>query len=599
MRRSSRIRKSAWLFLHPGTIAEPIHCTLVRMNIEDLPPFEAVSYTWADSSGDASLCRNVLCGPSRRHLAVTSSCENVLRRLRLTKLKRLVWIDSVCIDQFNVGERHHQIRCMSRIYSSAFRVLVYLGEGSESSKALFDFFNFTSRTAKFSISYPPPSMFGHFPYDKELQIRAQVIVAIHELFQRPWFFWAWVMQEVALAKQVVAMCGNDVVPWHSLSVLNLTGNRWNLYRSPEDPDVQRHKDAAEWFPPAVRIQLGHTDKSRNLWNLVRDVRECHCSDACDKIFAILGLVNDMDTKPFIPDYSKPVVETFLGFAMYLISESKATLVDIILESQSKTHLAGLPSWIPDWSVARTSLVVSEGLMSYLPPAQHGPDTQLATFVPNRAALDLVGKAIDTIHCVDAQKTPQGCIIRPIIDKIPKQPTAFADWLGWWEKACAWWDESRVWNRISFPKLSDISPGLAFLDDVPYDHRIMQHLNELFLRISRCRPCRQPQLPGDCGPCTSCIYPLMQSFESLITTLCASRGQTLFLGQRSIFVGAGPLAMMEGDEVCLLSGMRLPWVLRPYQDGYQLVGECAFFDPGEHCDKCNPPSPRGWKRMIIY
>ena len=398
------------------------------------------------------------------------------------------------------------------------------------------------------------------------------------------------------------MCGNDVVPWHSLSVLNLTGNRWNLYWLPEDPDVQRYKDAADWFPPAVRLQIGHTDKSRNLWNLVRDVRDGHCSDPRDKIFAILGLVNDMDTKPFIPDYSKPVVETFLDFAKYLISESKASLVDIILESQSKTHLAGLPSWIPDWSVAQTSLVVSEELMSYLLPARSGPDTQLSTFVPNSAALDLFGKAIDTIHCVDVQKTPQGCIIRPIIDKIPKQPAAFADWLGWWESACAWWDESggeSVWNRISFPKLSDISPGPTFLDDVPYDHRIMQHLNELFFRISRCRPCYQSQRSGDCGPCTSCISPLMQSFESLIPTLCASRGQTLFLGEQSIFVGAGPLAMMEGDEVCLLSGMRLPWVLRPYQDGYQLVGEYAFFGPGEHCDKCKPPNPREWKRMIIY
>lgn len=66
--------------------------------------------------------------------------RNALRRLRLSNVKRLIWLDAVCIDQGDAGERNHQILWMSHIFSKAFRVIIYLGEANKSITTFFQFF---------------------------------------------------------------------------------------------------------------------------------------------------------------------------------------------------------------------------------------------------------------------------------------------------------------------------------------------------------------------------------------------------------------------------------------------------------------------------
>lgn len=41
---------------------------------------------------------------------------------------RLVWIDAICINQHDVDERNHQIALMRRIYTSAFRTIICIGD---------------------------------------------------------------------------------------------------------------------------------------------------------------------------------------------------------------------------------------------------------------------------------------------------------------------------------------------------------------------------------------------------------------------------------------------------------------------------------------
>lgn len=36
------------LYINPGTAGEAITCTLITCNIDKLPPFRAISYTWGD-----------------------------------------------------------------------------------------------------------------------------------------------------------------------------------------------------------------------------------------------------------------------------------------------------------------------------------------------------------------------------------------------------------------------------------------------------------------------------------------------------------------------------------------------------------------------
>jgi hypothetical protein len=63
-----------------------------------------------------------------KKLLLTRSCEAALRQVHLVNDVRILWIDSVCIDQTSIHERNHQVGIIGDVYAFAERVLVWLGE---------------------------------------------------------------------------------------------------------------------------------------------------------------------------------------------------------------------------------------------------------------------------------------------------------------------------------------------------------------------------------------------------------------------------------------------------------------------------------------
>lgn len=105
-----------------------VTCDLVEYPLQHCPPFEALSYSWDAETPD----HPILC--NGRKLLVTRNCHDALRRLRSTFFDRLLWVDSICIDQrqlpSSVQERNLQVGLMGQIYQRSWRVLVWLGEGT-------------------------------------------------------------------------------------------------------------------------------------------------------------------------------------------------------------------------------------------------------------------------------------------------------------------------------------------------------------------------------------------------------------------------------------------------------------------------------------
>jgi hypothetical protein len=67
--------------LHPGEWVDPVSISVEISSLysDDLPFFEAVSYTWDNPTEKGSIIY------SGRRISVTKSAHNVLRRLRLAK----------------------------------------------------------------------------------------------------------------------------------------------------------------------------------------------------------------------------------------------------------------------------------------------------------------------------------------------------------------------------------------------------------------------------------------------------------------------------------------------------------------------------------
>jgi hypothetical protein len=81
--------------LAPGTLGDPLRCDIIHVNLEDKPEYDAVSYTWATESGDASFSKTIQC-VNGGFIPVTVNCDAVLRQLRRPGLRRRLWIDAIC-----------------------------------------------------------------------------------------------------------------------------------------------------------------------------------------------------------------------------------------------------------------------------------------------------------------------------------------------------------------------------------------------------------------------------------------------------------------------------------------------------------------------
>lgn len=131
--------------------SSPLRITLKEASLDRIcvPRYEAVSYVW----GPPNFNRPITC--NRATLCITPSCEGILLGLRRKTRRRLLWIDSICIDQSNLDERNHQVFMMDEIYKSANRVLIWL---EVSGPEVSSFFKYLAYCARYSDTYEDGGM---------------------------------------------------------------------------------------------------------------------------------------------------------------------------------------------------------------------------------------------------------------------------------------------------------------------------------------------------------------------------------------------------------------------------------------------------------
>ena len=108
-----------------GYNTDPISCELIEIFLQDDGvPYEALSYTRGDSEVDVDVLINKRKKPVRDNLYTALHC------LRRASEDRLLWVDSLCINQADDREKTHQVGRMRRIYEKADRVLIWLGRAT-------------------------------------------------------------------------------------------------------------------------------------------------------------------------------------------------------------------------------------------------------------------------------------------------------------------------------------------------------------------------------------------------------------------------------------------------------------------------------------
>ncbi|KAK2601456.1 hypothetical protein N8I77_010904 [Diaporthe amygdali] len=335
------------LLLHQGKFHDPIRADLTVVNLSDKPSFDAVSYCWADEFRNATKCCEAFINGSIVPFPITRNCQAALRRIRKTDQVTRLWIDAICINQDNSKEKGHQVDLMPQIYSSARRTYVFLGEGEAGAEGL----------------------------DKLSKGRDR---REWDFFQLPYFSRIWILQEIALSKDLRAIFGATEVPYSS----TFTRDRMlTMFGSPITVAL---------LPSA--ILLHEDDRFRGSASLLQGLqlgRPCKATKAEDKVFGVLGMVHPQQRHGLYADYESGVTDVYVRAAKQLIENDGGSLRSVLGSIICNMTIAGtfgketpgpydLPSWVPDWRQQREltrmcGWTFEERLINWYPGSKKEPN----------------------------------------------------------------------------------------------------------------------------------------------------------------------------------------------------------------------------------
>ncbi|KAH8757088.1 heterokaryon incompatibility protein-domain-containing protein, partial [Hyaloscypha finlandica] len=290
--------------------AATVQCELCSYSLQKLGPrthlYEALSYVWGDTSETLPIWVD------NNQFPVTVNLHAALLRLRDHSFERIIWIDAICINQKNPQEQGHQVQLMAKIYSNAYRVIVWLGEEVVEIKGALEDIRLAANKELLGNS--------------EKEINKQAIL---NLLQRPWFRRIWVLQEVAAARYVVIMCGSTEIDGYAFC-LGVKSLQLTYMASPELQTLP----SVTYLIAYASLRSKYTADSPETFSLgIRSLAELidmfhtrHASDPRDKVYALLGMSLDDPSKATLqPDYTISWEQLFEKLVKYVLGRD--TLVE--------------------------------------------------------------------------------------------------------------------------------------------------------------------------------------------------------------------------------------------------------------------------------
>jgi hypothetical protein len=170
----------------------------------------------------------------------------------------------------------------------------------------------------------------------------------------PWFSRLWVLQEIALAKKVVAFVGSHEM--HASSLEKLSNAVAWLGRKDYDKTFRLELNASYNLMYLIRAVSLVPKEGRGgirLLRLLGESRSLICTHPEDKIYALFGMalenMNDGVRNALVASYSKSYSEVYRTAARSLIQKiGDIGVLNEVYDPLSRAS-ALWPTWVPDWS----------------------------------------------------------------------------------------------------------------------------------------------------------------------------------------------------------------------------------------------------------
>ena len=182
-----------------------VHITLETYPNDGCPEYETISYAWGGEDGNSDQRHPVYVGEYWNVMLHTKNCWSLLTYLQPRRGIRLVWIDSLSINQQDNKEKATQVGSMGVRYRNYKRVVVYLGP-----------------------EYVVPAANG--PHPRRVPFREMPGDTFQRISRVRYFQRIWIVQDLVMAPSaIIHIDGTDYVVGGDTVVGHLQmghGQRW-------------------------------------------------------------------------------------------------------------------------------------------------------------------------------------------------------------------------------------------------------------------------------------------------------------------------------------------------------------------------------------
>jgi hypothetical protein len=362
--------------------------------------WHALSYPW----GKADELPGIIVIDGRK-MRITANLETALRDVR-NEDAIPYWVDAICINQADLVEKGHQIQHMRYIYEKASCVRVWLGNSTGDTE-------YAMKVLRDNSSEDIVSQLSRNNWSNPM------LNGLVSLFGKQYWKRIWIVQELVCGQKVEIHCGKlwvtldvlvsvrDVLAWSLETSKQAVSSLPSLAAAVELSDPLTIIDTAR----ELRAKSGSTKLSspeRNatlLWSLLFSTCSHQATDPRDKIYALLGLVEDMNWNcDILPvDYSLTVEQVYIDTAKWIILKSENLNLLCFPGSQlPENSQYNFPSWCPNWlDTSRTNDLLSLSKLNLALPTALWRKA-LVSFGPEQQSMTARGILIDTFEVTTVQ-----------------------------------------------------------------------------------------------------------------------------------------------------------------------------------------------------